>query len=277
MTQTQPTTSVADSSAKAIIDGFLGQYGLSTLSNWAWQKWQGGESSDQIMLELRATPEYQTRFPAMDALSKSGHAISESQYINLEQTYIQIGRQFGLPSSFYDQPSDFTAQIAGQVSPAEYQQRVQDYMTFAYEVDPTQREELKRLYGVDEAHIAAAVMDPEKALPVLQRQFGATQAAAAAQRASFGQLDQTQAELLAGISPDALAQGFGKLYGQRELMTNLPGEGGTAPTQDQGIGATFLGDAAAQAELDRKARERAAVFGGGGSVSQTQQGYAGAG
>src|SRR6185369_15952084 len=38
----------ADSSAKAIIDTALSQYGLSTLSAWAWSKWQSGEGIDQI-------------------------------------------------------------------------------------------------------------------------------------------------------------------------------------------------------------------------------------
>lgn len=275
---TSPTPSTsADSSAKAIIDGALGQYGLQSLSSWAWSKWQAGETIDQIMLELRSTPEYQTRFPAMDTLSKAGHAISESEYINLEQTYTQIGRQYGLPSGFYDQPSDFTALISGEVSPAEFQQRVQDYATFAFEVDPTTRDQLQRLYGVDAGHLAAFFIDPDKALPVLQRQFGATQAAAAASRAAFGNLDQTQAESLANISPEALAQGFGTLYQNRELFNTLPGEAGSGISTNAQLGAAFLGDAASQQSIDTAARRRKAVFDQGGTVAQTQQGFAGAG
>lgn len=275
---TSPTPSTAaDSSAKAIIDGALGQYGLQSLSSWAWSKWQAGESIDQIMLELRSTPEYKTRFPAMETLAQAGHAISESQYINLEQTYTQIGRQYGLPAGFYDQPADFTALIAGEVSPAEFQQRVQDYATFAYEVDPTTRDQLQRLYGVDAGHLAAYFIDPAKALPVLQRQFGATQAAAAGARASFGDLTQNQAELLANVSPEALAQGFGTLYQNRELFNQLPGEAGQGISTDAQLGAAFLGDANAQQRIDAAARRRKAVFDQGGTVAQTQRGFAGAG
>lgn len=276
-TTTSSGTSVADSSAKAIIDGALSQYGLSSLSSWAWQKWQAGESVDQIMLELRSTPEYKTRFPAMETLSQSGHAISEAEYINLEQTYIQLGRQYGLPSGFYDQPSDFTALIAGEVSPVEYQQRLQDYQAVAYDVDPTIRDELKRLYGIDAGHLAAYFIDPAKALPVLQRTFVATQAASAAERSGFGELSLSQAESLSGVDASQFAEGFGNLLHNQQLFQALPGEAGQAISTEGQLGAQFLGDAATQQQIEGVAAKRKAVFSDGGGFSQSQTGYAGVG
>lgn len=285
MTQTDvgfndPATSDPDptqASAKQMLVSYLDQYGLGSLGDWAWQKWQNGEPFDQIKLELPQTQQYQQRFPAMADLAKKGRAISTDQYIALEQQYTQVARAAGLPPELYDQPDDFTGFISGEVSPSEFQQRVQDYTTWAYEQDPTTRAELKRLYGVDEGHIAAFAINADKALPILQRQFGATQAAAAASRSGYGQLDQSQAELLSGQTADQLTQGFGNLFNAQELFSGLAGEQGAGISQQDQLGATFLGDAAAAQRIDRVARQRKAAFGGGGGVAQTQQGYAGAG
>lgn len=273
-----PTSTAKDaSSAKALITGTLTTYGLGSLADWAWKKWQNGESIDQIMLELRSTKEYKARFPAMDQLSKDGHAISESEYINLEETYISLGRQFGLPSGFYDQPSDFTKLILGHVSASEFQSRLQDYQALVFDTDPTARQELQQFYGIDAGHLAAYFIDPNKALPLIQRQFGAAQAAAAAKITGFGQLDVNQAELISGVDPAQLQQGFDTLVQNRQVFNPLPGEAGQAIDVNEQLDAAFRGDANAQADIERRARNRAAAFAGGGGVAQTQTGFAGAG
>ena len=98
------TAAPDDASAMAQINGFLGAYGLADLGAWAWAKWQNNESVDQIMLELRSTPQYKTRFPAMDELSRQGRAINETDYIGYESTVRQLIRAAGLPAGMYDTP-----------------------------------------------------------------------------------------------------------------------------------------------------------------------------
>lgn len=271
-----PTTA-SSQSAKAILEGALGTYGLTSLADQVWTWYQQGRSIDQIFLDLRTTPEYKARFPAMDSLAQSGHAITESQYINLEQSYAQLGRQYGLPSGFYDQPSDFTTLISGQVSPTEYSARLQDYQSLVYETDPTTRNELNRLYGITTGDIAAYYIDPEKSLPFLQQRFGAAQAAAAAQQSTFGQLSQNEAETLAGKSPAELAAGFTKLAGLGEVTGTLPGEAGSGISQSDQLAAQFQGNAAAQRRIaDREAR-RVADFGSGGGFTSSKSGISGTG
>jgi len=135
-------------SAKAIIDKALGDYGLSTLSTWAWQKWQAGESIDQIMLELRSTPEYGQRFPAMKTLGDRGQAISEAQYINYEQSATSIFKAAGLPANFYDQPDDFANFLTNNVALPELQSRVQAYQSAAFSAPQEVRDALQSMYGV---------------------------------------------------------------------------------------------------------------------------------
>lgn len=273
MTMTEPT----QQSARQILTSYLNQYGLGNLADWAWGKFLNGESLDQIKLELPETTEYQTRFPAMKTLASKGRAISTDQYIQLEQSYTQLARQFGLPAGFYDQPDDFANLISGEVSPSEYQSRLQNYQALAFDVDPTTRNELQRLYGVDTGHLTAYFVDPERSLPSLQKAFGAVQAGAQGIRSGYGTLSQQEAETLTGQTQAQLTQGFGTLVANREVFNNLPGEPGSGIDRAQQLGAAFQGDAAAQQAIEAQARRRRAQFGGGGSVAQTQQGFAGAG
>src|SRR5436190_23924038 len=60
------TDTTGTGSAKAILTNALGQLGLQGLADWAWAKYQAGESFDQIYLEMRQTPEYKPRFPYME-------------------------------------------------------------------------------------------------------------------------------------------------------------------------------------------------------------------
>lgn len=280
-TPATPSTGVntADSSAKAIIDKALGDYGLASLSSWAWSKWQSGESIDQIMLELRDTPEYAKRFPAMKALSQSGRAISEAQYINYEQSAASIFKAAGLPSGFYDTPDDFAAFLTNDIGLPELQQRVQAYQTAMYQEPPEVRQALKDYYGLSDGDMTAYYIDPNKALPIIQQQNAAAAAGGWSQRAGFGNLTQAQAEDVGrlGLSDQQLAQQFGTLAQGNELYTGLVGSGESNIGKDVVLGAGFDQNAADQAIIDQRKRQRLATFSGGGQVATSQQGAVGAG
>jgi hypothetical protein len=272
-------SSVADSSARAIIDGALGQYGLSSLSNWAWSKWQGGESIDQIMLELRGTPEYKTRFPAMEALSQRGHAISEAQYINYEQSASAVFKAAGLPSGFYDSPDDFAGFLTNDVALPELQDRVQKYQTLLYQEPPEVLDAWQNLYGMSQGDALAYYIDPTKALPLIQQKNAAAQAAGWSNVTGFGGLGVGQAEAIGklGLTEDALRQQFGDLANLNGLYQGLQGTGEGDIGSQTAINAGFFGDSQAKAEIEKRKQERLATFSGGGSVATTQQGASGAG
>lgn len=270
----------AGASAKAIIDGFLGQYGLQTLSAWAWQKWQSGATIDQIMLELRATPEYKQRFPAMEALAQKGHAMSEAQYINYETSAKQIMRAAGLPEGFYDQPDDFSKLLSNEVGLPELQSRIQAYQTLAYQSPPEVLDAWHNLYGLSSGELVATFIDPDRAQPLIEQRLAAAEAAGWSAKTGFGALSKDQAEALAklGLTPDQFQAQFGKLATQRGLMDPLTG------TTDQGVGQQTMLDAAfgANADAQRKLEEakgaRLSEFaGGGGGAATDRTGVVGAG
>lgn len=266
----------ADDSAKAFLNSYLSQYGLSSLGDWAWQKYLNGEPIDQIMLEMRQTPEYKARFPYMDELSQKGRAITEQQAIDQERTFAQVFRVAGLnPDQYKDL---INKDIGGEVSPSEMQARLQMYTQTVYQSDPEVRAQLKFLYGIGDNDILAYALDPNKLLPVLQNKFAAAQEASAGVLTGWGQLSSQEAEHLAmlGISPDQARQGFSALGMESELFNPLPGElDRTTISRAQQLNAQFEGNIDAQKAIQRKQSERIAQFQGGGSFATTNKGVVG--
>jgi hypothetical protein len=274
--------STDQASAKDAITSFLGQYGLEALGTFAWNEYLNGTPLSQIMLDIRKTPEYQARFPAMATLAQNGQAMTEQQYMSLEQSYRDIFHSYGLPAGFYDQPADFAKFMEGNVSPAELQSRVQAYTT-AVSGDTETLNQLSKLYG-DVGHsnnpqgdLLAHYLDPNAAAPLLAQQLAGAQFASAGVRSGFGQVTAAQAlqyGAQAGTTAAQAEQGFGALVHGRELMTGLPGENQGDISQQTQLGAEFGGSATDQEVLSRRAQLRVAEGSGGGGFSQNRRGNA---
>lgn len=268
-----------EQSARGILNSYLGQYGLGSLADWAWQKWQAGESIDQIMLELRSTPEYKQRFPAMDALAAKGRAITEQQYLYYEQQATSYFRAAGLPSGFYDQPDDFAKLLTSEVGLPELQARVQAYQQAAFSSPPEVLQSLKDLYGVTSGELTAFFIDPDKALPLIQQRFASAQAAGWAEKTGFGTLDQQQAEMIGkmGLTENQVAQQFGQIAASNELFNPLAGADESTIDRNTVLGAAFGQNAEDQRVLEQRKQSRVSGFAGGGKAATNREGVSGAG
>lgn len=265
-----PTLTSDQSSAKAIITDTLDQYGLGSLATNAWNMYLAGESTDQVMLEIRGTPEYKQRFPGMAALAASGHAITETDYINLENKYTAVLRQAGMPAGFYDTPDDFATFIGKQVSPDELTSRLNDATALTYTLPPEVRANLGRLYGMSIGDITAHFLDPDVAQPLLHQQFLSAGAAAGAQLSGYGNLTASEAQqvALSGADFGQSLQGFGQLAGESQLFTPLAGnQGESAISEQDQLAAQFGGNANAQRRIQQRAAQRVAVFNEGGGAT----------
>lgn len=270
----------SEQSARAIIDTALSQLGLQSLSTTVWNWHLFGRPLEQIMLDLRTTPEYKARFPAMDALAVKGHAITEAQYIGLETSYTQILRAAGAPAGFYDTPDDFTALISGEVAPTEFQDRVKLAQDAVYNAPAETRAALHDQFGISDGDLWAYWQDPAKALPVLTQTAQAARLSGVGAQTGYGQLSAADALRLQalGVSPDQATQGLSQLVQQHQLFNPLLGEQGYAGLNTgQQLGMTFGGDSAAQQQLDAEKAKRAAEFQGDASFTQSQTGASGLG
>lgn len=173
-----------------------------------------GYTPQQIPLlipQLEQTATWQNRFPGWKAFTANGYnQQTVGEYLALENQYHRILQAAGLPPGFYDDPSDFGKFIANNIAPEELQERVNAAVSLTNQVDPTARSLLMQFYGVGTGELAAYFLDPNRALPQLDRQYKAVNVAAYAKRAGLQLAAATRYEDLVdrGLTPQQAAQGF---------------------------------------------------------------------
>jgi len=99
---------------------WLGQLGIdpALVRDWAVQY----PSTDAILEQLRKTPQYQARFPALRRPDGTLR-MNEAQYISTEENYRTILKQFNDTPNHYDNPADFQAFFDNEIDPNELKQR----------------------------------------------------------------------------------------------------------------------------------------------------------
>lgn len=270
----------ADKDAFAYLKRVLDDYGLGSLGDWAWQQIQSGGSNERIIQDLRETTEYKQRFAGLELRKAKGlPAISEAEYIGYESSVRQMMRAAGMPADFYDQPDDFAKLIGSDVSVAEMQARVNDGYMAASQAPMEVRQELQALYGITAGGLAAFFLDPDRALPLIERQFAAAQVSGSAVQSGYGALDKTEAERIAafGVSDAEARSGFSALQQSRELFGSLPGEDAAQIDRATQQAAVFGGDTNARNAIEKRAKERVSQGSGAQSFAVGQGGVAGLG
>lgn len=191
-------------------------YGLESLAPKIFDFIQKGFSSDTISILLQDTAEYKQRFAGNEARRKAGlPVLSPSEYLSVESGYRQIMRQAGLPAGFYDQPADFDSFISRDVSPSEMKQRVDLASQATTLANAAYKQALEKMYGIDDAHLTAYFLDPDRATPLLQRQAAAASIGAEALKRGL----QTDTGIMeqfatAGVTADQAAKAYGQIAQQ---------------------------------------------------------------
>lgn len=276
-TPTTPTTpSDRSESAFASIKAMLDAFGLGSVASWAWKRFQDGASIDQIMIELYQRPEFKEMYPEYDVLAKKGRAYSVAELQAYRKAVVGIYRMYGIPESFYDQPSDLAALAGAEISIAEVSKRVAKAAESVYQSSPLVRAEMERMWGVSSGDLIAFWLDPDKAEPLLTQRYTAAQIGAGARQTTWGTLTADEATRLAGLGVDAQTaqQGFGTLAGSRELFGALD-RGETDITRETQLGAAFAGDVTAQQQIEQRRGRRKAEFAKGGGFATNSSGIVG--
>lgn len=265
--------------AKARILSVLAEYGLESLADFVWQQIMQGKSDAEVLQDIRNTPEFKKRFPAIETRNKRGLApISPGEYVAYERQARQIMRAAGIPEGFYDGQDDFTGFLDRDVSISELNDRIQMGKQAAFEAPADVRAALQRDYGVSEGGLTAFFLDPDRAQPLLEKQYRAAQIGGAATRTGFGATTREQNERLAtlGVTVGQAQEGFGVLGDSRELFDSLDRTEDTISTDEQ-IGAAFEGNSNARRRIEQRRRGRQARFETGGGFAAGQTGLSGLG
>ena len=197
------------------------RYGLASLVTDIEEFIKDGLSKAELTLKLRGTTAYQTRFKANDDRIKNGYAaVSEAEYLSLEDSYQNVMRNYGLPESYYAKTAlgtqeGFQKFIANDVSSTELEERVMAGQERVLNSNPEVLAALKSFYpGITNGDVLAYTLDPTNALTEIKRKVTAAEIGGAALQAGL-KTNLTRADELAqaGINKAQAQQGFETVAG----------------------------------------------------------------
>lgn len=260
----------------SIIDYYLGQWGLSSLTSLVDNLGRSGASNDQINLQLQQSDAWKQRFAGNAERVKNGlAALSPAEYIAMEGQYKQIMRSAGLPQGFYDDKSSLDSFIGKDVSASEMADRVK-MATDLWTTGPQSARDAWNQYYGDHGTGGgiAAFLDPSVAEPLLQQQSTAAGIGGAALQQGLQLTNQSTAMQAAaqGVTIDTARKAYQDIASRMGVDTATSARF-ASPSNPQGFGqaqeeqATLLGNADAQKQQQTLYAEEGAQFSGHGAAT----------
>jgi hypothetical protein len=268
LSTTDPVTAAADAAGRAerqsaydLLFQQFNQYGLGALVEPLKGLIISGASPAEFTIKLRESDAYKKRFSANQARIQKGlAAISEAEYLGLEDQYQNIMRNYGLPESYSARgemgtQEGFNKFIANDVSAAELEDRIMTAQNRVINANPEVLASLKAFYpDITNGDILAYTLDPTKALTDIKRKVTAAEIGGAATQAGL-QTGIVRAEELgaAGITKQQAQQGFGTIAGGLQRGSQLASIYGEDPyTQTTAEKEVFGLAGKTEAERERK-------------------------
>jgi hypothetical protein len=200
------------------------RYGLGDLVGDVEKLVISGVSPQEFAIELRKTPTYEKRFAAnKQRIAKGLTAISEAEYLSLEDQYQDVMRRYGLPESYYKVgqygvQEGFQKLIGNDVSSIELEDRIQTAQNRIQFANPEVSIALKTFYpDITNGDLLAYALDPDQALSKIKRRITAAEIGASAVQLGLT-TNLTDAEYLAryGVTKEQAQQGY------RTIAETLP-------------------------------------------------------
>lgn len=212
-------------SAFDLLSSQFAQYGLQALVDPLKGLIQENISPSEFAVRLRQTEPYKKRFAANTARIAGGlAALSEGEYIGLEDQYQNIMRNYGLPSTYYTKgdlgrQEGFEKLIGYDVSAVELEDRISTAQKRVINAPPEVTAALKAFYpSITNADILAYTLDPTKGLDDIKRKITASEIGGAAMAQGLTtSLDATGQSLGAealtklGVTQEEAQRGFSNI------------------------------------------------------------------
>ena len=203
-------------SAYSLLFSEFDRYGLGALVTPLQDFIVEGLSPAEFTLRLRQTDAYKKRFAAnTQRINRGLRALSEAEYIGLEDQYQSVMRNYGLPASYYARgdmgvQQGFEKFISGDVSAAELEDRIQTAQNRVINAAPEVSKALREFYpDITNGDILAYALDPDQALTNIRRKVTAAEIGAGAMQAGLA-TGLARAEELGrfGVTGEQARQGY---------------------------------------------------------------------
>jgi hypothetical protein len=220
----------AGKSAFALLESEFARFGMQSLIEPLRRFIKQGLSRDELVIELRKDPAYQNRFAANQTrIDKGLRALSEAEYIKLEDEYQEVMRRYGLPESYYKKgdlgkQEGFEKLIGFDIAAPELEERLILGKKRILESPPEVLQSLRKFYGdvIQDGDILAYVLDPQNAEETIKRKVLTSEIGAGAMQAGLG-LGRERAEELGrfGITGEQSRAGYQQIAGGLERGSQL--------------------------------------------------------
>ena len=267
--------------AFAMLQDLFASYGLEGLSGEIADYMKQGLTATEALIKLKTNPSgaYAKRFAGNFTRVKNGlNAISEAEYIDLEKSYANTLKAYGLGNMVSGNREDnykkFAEYIAGDISAVEFKDRIDTVVTRVQNADPTVKATLKQFYPeLNDADLIGYFLNPKDNLPKLQEKVTASEIGAAAKYNNLA-TDVTAATDLAryGVDQKAAREGYSTIAGVLPVATKLGdiyNETGVKYAQAGGEAEVFKGNQDAATKRKRLASMERAAFSGNSGVGQS--------
>jgi len=253
------------------------QYGLQTLVEPLKDLITSGASPAEFTIKLRESKPYQQRFAGnAQRVAKGLAAIDESTYLQLEDQYQNIMRNYGLPDTYW-KPGDlgtqdsFTSLIANDVSATELEGRITSAQKRVINANPEVAYALKAFYpDITNGDILAYALDPKNALDAINRKVTAAEIGGAAlSQGLTTSLGGAEGLAAYGITKDQAQQGYQTVAGVLPRGSQLADIYGQQPYTQQTAEAEVFqtqGGAEAKKRREKLVSLEQASFGGSSGV-----------
>lgn len=267
--------------AFAMLEDLFRSYGLEGLAGEIADYMKQGLTSGEALIKLKTNPNgaYAKRFAGNFARVKNGlNVISEAEYINLENSYANTLKAYGLGNMVSTNRDDnykkFAEYIAGDISAVEFKDRVDTVVSRVQNSDPTIKATLKSFYPeITDADLVGYFLNPKENLPKLQEKVTASEIGAAATGMGLGTNVTTATDLAKfGVDQKMAREGYSTIAGILPTSTKLGdiyNETGVKYAQAEGEAEVFKGNQDAATKRKRLASMERAAFSGSSGVGQS--------
>jgi len=269
--------------AFAMLQDLFASYGLEGLSGEIADYMKQGLTATEALIKLKTNPSgaYAKRFAGNFTRVKNGlNAISEAEYINLENSYANTLKAYGLGNMVSlnreDNYKKFADYIAGDISAAEFKDRVDTVVTRVQNAEPSIKATLKSFYPeITDTDLVGYFLNPKENLPKLQEKVTASEIGAAALGAGAGlTTNVTTATDLAkyGVDQKMAREGYSTIADVLPTATKLGdiyNQAGIKYGQAEGEAEVFKGSQDAATKRKRLASMERAAFSGSSGTGQS--------
>lgn len=269
--------------AYALLEAAFKEYGLESLVPAIRGYMEADLGSEQAKLKLKTEPIYKARFKGNELrVSKGLNALSEVDYLELENDYSKTLTDYGL-ADYFGVATDAATRSARQqkmadvignnISALEFKDRIKTVVTRVNMADANVKNELKAFYNITDTDLVKYFLNPAEGSDRLKEKVTAAEISAASITQGLGKTSLGTAEELARLGIDraeALA-GYSKIaeyLPTSEKLSSIYKEQGITYNKTTGEEEEFKGLASAKRKRERLKESETSTFSASPGISQ---------